>query len=718
VPVAVRTGDVIEFGGLVFEAEVTEVEPEPVTGAAAVQRLVLSPERFKETLEPIVVSSFPFLFDKSSEPFARHRLELKDVLAYMSRHHAHIFLCNDELYVEDLGSTNGTYVSGRRLDERARMLKDGDTIALGSDRLVYCVHLIRQADAGTTQVPSGIEAVDNPTRTIFVDSPTSFLDVYFVADPSDVRAADPPSSENGTVAPGAAAPPDGRRGLLVQLSRTFFGGPMFGRTVRRVAAGAVLAAGAAAGVWYWQGRDVRAIEAAMAREDFATAVTLARRYLTDQPDDLDIRALATRGAVLLWVPAWMSQIGEGRYDAAAATMKEAGEAVRDQPEASRIMRLLDWSTRVRELAAGGPAGTGISVLMERAQEVADLLDWWQENSWTHARTLDRVAAALPDFQDAREQIYSDVRQLRSEGLDYRPLIDLDRRLNEALERNDVDAAARVIDAFTDEHPRFADGGSLTRDLERLRRLHAHVAAGRWTEGYRQLHEEGFGTAAFAAYGSELGRRLLPDAATMARLEEVKRRWHEGELEGALAELERLSRGPWANLGGQLAERYRQLLSGYEDLQAARGRADYATRLFTYYGTLRESEDGHLLAELEQEFRNHAEDAVRRAGGYLAEAEAAWSAYRRGGGIQPEHRLQERVSADFSTLAGRLSQAVEGLRRCRRIHDQVSRPLPAAWTDLEAEVTREVAFQRGQLRSLAFHEPEVQRRMLDLLPGGP
>jgi hypothetical protein len=27
----------------------------------------------------------------------------------------------------------------------------------------------------------------------------------------------------------------------------------------------------------------------------------------------------------------------------------------------------------------------------------------------------------------------------------------------------------------------------------------------------------------------------------------------------------------------------------------------------------------------------------------------------------------------------------------------------------------VAFQRGQLQSLAFHEPAVQRRMLSLLP---
>jgi len=38
-----------------------------------------------------------------------------------------------------------------------------------------------------------------------------------------------------------------------------------------------------------------------------------------------------------------------------------------------------------------------------------------------------------------------------------------------------------------------------------------------------------------------------------------------------------------------------------------------------------------------------------------------------------------------------------------------------WQELEAEVSREAAFQRGQLGNLAFHEPEVQQRMLALLP---
>jgi pSer/pThr/pTyr-binding forkhead associated (FHA) protein len=715
-PVALRTGDILEFGGLEFEAEVTVEEVEPPTGAvAAVQRLVLTPQRFKELLEPIVVSSFPFLFDKSSEVFDRHKGELRDVLSYMSRHHAHIFLRNDELYVEDLGSTNGTYVSGRKLDERARLLKDGDTIALGSDRLVYAVHLLRSAESGATQVPSGIEAVDNPTRTIFVDSPTSFLDVYFVGDRRDGHEAEQSSSENGSGTPASGKGAGGGPGLLTELSRSFFGGAVFGRTARRALAGGVVAAAAVVGLWYWQGREVRAIEAAMAREDYAQAVVLAQSYLAERPDSPAIRELATRGAVLLWVPTWMSQLREKQHDGAAATVDDAVEAVRGNPEALTAMELLGWSTDVRALLSGGPAGDDINALIERARGVSNLLDWWQGNSWSHARTLDRIAAAMPEFQDAREQIYSDVRQLRSEALDYRPLIELNQRLSDALKANELNRAGRLISEFIDAHPQFPDSVALAQDLARLQRLNAHIEAERWLDGYRQLQGEAFTTAPFADYGNELGERLLPDAATIARLEDVKRLWHEGEMEGALAQLETLSRGRWANIGGDLEQRYRRLLAGYQSLQISRGEQDYAESLFAYYGTLRESEDGFLLAQLEQEFLDHADAAVRRSGAYLDEAEAAWLSYQRGGGIQPEHRMQERVSADFSALAGALKQAVGALRRCQRIHRQVSRTLPPGWAELEEQVSREVAFQRGQLQSLAFHEPAVQRRMLSLLP---
>jgi serine phosphatase RsbU (regulator of sigma subunit) len=51
----------------------------------------------------------------------------------VSRHHAKVLLSNDGVFVQDLGSTHGTFVNGQRI-ERQR-LTDGDRLELGKDRV-------------------------------------------------------------------------------------------------------------------------------------------------------------------------------------------------------------------------------------------------------------------------------------------------------------------------------------------------------------------------------------------------------------------------------------------------------------------------------------------------------------------------------------------------------------------------------------------------------
>lgn len=719
-PVELRSGDVVEFGGLAFEAEVRVQEPEApeVPPDGTIQRLVLTPERSKDVLEPIVVSSFPFLFDKSSDVFARHKQTLKDTLAYMSRHHAHIFTRDGELYIEDLGSTNGTFVSGRKLDERARRLRDGDLIALGTERLTYSAHVLRAVGDGTTQMPSGIPAVDNPTRTIFVDSPTSFLDVYFVDDEDDAVSSEADDSSAQEAAGGGAK----HAGLAGQLMHSFFGGPVFGAGARRVVAALALLAAAGAGIWYWQGRDVRAIEAAMRQNQYAIALQRAQAHLAQDPDDAAVRELATRAAVLRWVPEWQAAFMATRgpdpaaaaLEQARAVLEQARSAVADGTEAQDFVTLLDWSTGLRaRLLAEPPADIGERI--ERARGDAAMLEWWQDDAFTHGRTVDRLAGVLPEFRAAREQIYSDVRDLRSLTLDSQSLLALGDALSGALARGDLDLIRRTVDEFVAEQRQVPGREALAADVDRLTRLEALLADGEWHAALLQLREDPFVTGPFAAHGRELARSRLPDDTAVARLEQAQARWRDGELETALAELRALGEGDWPGFGRHLAQRYAELLDGYRALEQSRGEPGYASRLFDYYAGLDGSRDSHLVAQLELEFRDHAEAAAGQADQYVREAQNAWTAYGAAGGIQPEHRLTPSVSTAFTARAGELSAAREGLARSQRIYQQIGRPLPAAWRELETEVSREAAFQRGQLGNLAFHEPETQRRMLGLLP---
>ena len=50
---------------------------------------------------------------------------------FVSQVHARLFRRGRETYVEDLGSTNGTFVNGERIDEVTR-LRRGDQVQFGS----------------------------------------------------------------------------------------------------------------------------------------------------------------------------------------------------------------------------------------------------------------------------------------------------------------------------------------------------------------------------------------------------------------------------------------------------------------------------------------------------------------------------------------------------------------------------------------------------------
>lgn len=59
--------------------------------------------------------------------------ELRDYLSdkqYVSRKHCHFTVENNELYIEDLGSTNGTYVENQKILQKTK-LKRGNEIGLG-----------------------------------------------------------------------------------------------------------------------------------------------------------------------------------------------------------------------------------------------------------------------------------------------------------------------------------------------------------------------------------------------------------------------------------------------------------------------------------------------------------------------------------------------------------------------------------------------------------
>lgn len=56
---------------------------------------------------------------------------------YLSKQHARIFFKDAEFYVEDLKSTNGTFVNGRKIGVRPVKIKDSDKIGIGHMNFLF-----------------------------------------------------------------------------------------------------------------------------------------------------------------------------------------------------------------------------------------------------------------------------------------------------------------------------------------------------------------------------------------------------------------------------------------------------------------------------------------------------------------------------------------------------------------------------------------------------
>lgn len=56
---------------------------------------------------------------------------------YLSKNHARIFLNDGLFYVEDLGSTNGSYLNGRKLPNHPVRIKDSDKLSFGNISFIF-----------------------------------------------------------------------------------------------------------------------------------------------------------------------------------------------------------------------------------------------------------------------------------------------------------------------------------------------------------------------------------------------------------------------------------------------------------------------------------------------------------------------------------------------------------------------------------------------------
>ena len=501
-PQQLRDGDEIGFGGVLsYRVQIGPLAQKALPPASLT--LTLTPESADSGLDTIVITRFPFLVSKADPMFARYQAAQARQVSYLSRRQAHVFQKGGEVCIEDLASTNGTFVDGLRLQEHAVPLQDGALIAFGGDHFTYRVGIARQEQAASApavqparqsnlQTPSPATApgpssnatqrpaarpAAAPDKTTFVVAPTSFLDIFCV----DEEASDT-ESPDGAVAPVAAATaaavdkdsapkrrPRGRVLLLLsELSTLITGDDPEASRRGWWKTGAVVAAlsGLVLTATLW-GADERKLKSAVEQGDHAQASVLVNRLLEQRPDDVDLRALATEAALKTHVPPWLAQLKARDFNGAQATLGALKELGVRNPDLNPLVAELAWLGELDRLVRlrGGPEAP-IRMFADE-DRIEALLAHWNDNTSEHQRALARVAAHVPQFSGPYSEALTHLRKLQSDAMVYLAAIDrLKATITTELGRDNPEALVPVLQEAAQKYPRLGGLDSVRGDLAR------------------------------------------------------------------------------------------------------------------------------------------------------------------------------------------------------------------------------------------------------------
>ncbi|UDM51425.1 FHA domain-containing protein [Cupriavidus sp. MP-37] len=770
-PAQLSDGDEVAFGpALSYRVRLSPRAPQPQPPRVA---LTLVPERHDVGLQPLHVEQFPYLISKGDDAFARFRDSYPHQVNYLSRRHAHVYLKGGIPFVEDLGSTNGTFVNGKRLADHGVPLDDGDLIAFGGNHFVYKaqVRYTSPGDATATRsvlqpaepagapasAPASVPAKstepdampaaepaagtargsvasaatpparDDADRTTFVGAPDSFLDIFcvdYAAHQEDEVNAEAEALAAAATAAGDGATgrrPRGRAALLAAEGARLFGLDQPGR-VRRAArwGGAALLLALVAGVAvYWRGAPERAVQSRFEAGDHAGAAQAADSYLARHPDDIGIQSVGTEALLRAYVPDFAARLKAGDMAGADRVLARLRQLSTHNAEARPLVAELDWIGRLERFTAPRGADAPIRLYTDEAP-MRQLLGYWNQDTAAHQRALGRIAADVPAFRDLYADALSDVRRLQNDASVYLAAIDrLNATIAAELGRDRPEALQPVLAEYREKYPRLAGLDRVQSDLDRYTGLMQALRARRPGPLVARLADSRFATPPFQAQLASLGARLPPPEVAR-EYANAARAWQRGDSAAALAALRQIRGGPWADDLARDVAHKQKVAAQYTALQAARGSRGYEDRLLDFYAMLDAEEDSHFARAVEGDVNGVRDSALRRARELMASAVAAWKQYRANGVIGGEQRLEPGISPRFRAQARLLSQAQDDARQGMRIFTQLRAGESADLAQLakvEQEIRAEAQQQRHALRELgSVLDPAVLKAKLELIGG--
>ncbi|HJV73636.1 MAG TPA: FHA domain-containing protein [Noviherbaspirillum sp.] len=706
-----RDGDEICLGGTLSYKVQLGLRVQAPARAEKLLSLTLIPEHNELGIQPIVVKQFPFLISKADEVFSRYKNEYPHQVNYISRRHAHIFLKGGAPFVEDLGSTNGTFVSGKRLDEHAVALQEGDVLAFGGHHFVYKVSLQKEEHAVDPTVTKlsqplrlPVEAVSaNADKTTFVAAADSFLDIFCV---DQAQQQDEEINDEASHLPGDTGKETDKRPVrskfaifAAELSSAFAGSDRAGMK-RLFPWGSALAALLAIGglLVYLVGTPQRKLESLLASGAYAEAATVASQYLERHPDDEEFRALGTEAVLKANVPRWLAALKAGEFDKANTILADMKKLGRENTDIQPLMGELEWMGSIEQFIAGrGGVDAPVRIYVDE-EKIKALLQRWNEDEQAHQRAFATITSYVPEFRDRYAETLSHLRKLQSDDAVYLAAMErLKTSIVAELNKEHPDALDAILKEYAEKYPRLGGLDTLRQDAHRYTELQSEVYARRLGRIVVLLERAKFSTPPFQTrFRALTTSSQFPPTEVLQQYQAVSKAWREGNMEQAFAGLQSMRDGPWADAAERETQRKKALADQFAALQKTRSEKGYEERLLSFYGALDPDEDIYFFRATEADVALYKDKALGRAQEMMNQAQAQWRQYRDNGGIEGAQRLDSTITNQFRSQARLLSESYGNARQALQTYTQLKTQRPEQWNATYDEIKAEAELQRKAL----------------------
>lgn len=726
-PAPLHNGDTISFGSrLSYRVQFVPRAKQRASVARTVT-VTLAPERDDLGLQPIDINQYPFLISKADDLFARHRAQYPHQVNYVSRRHAHVFLKNDTPFVEDLGSTNGTFVNGKRLEAAAVPLENADVVAFGGTHFVYRVSVRREpeGDSTLTQVKEPVAAPDDADndKTTFVGSAHSFLDIFCIDQP--VAADDEVNEE--ALAQAADVRKEGERrrdrsriAMLFSALRIAFTGNERLTSRRGLAIGAALIAmlAAIALTLYFNGSSERRLKGLMASGQYEAAANLANDYLQRHPDDARVAALDTEAVLKAKVPEWLAALKRNQYDRANAIIAEMNRLGANNADVRPLVKELEWIGRLESFVVGRGGPEAPIRMYADEDRIGEILRHWEDDASSHQRSLDRIASYVPGFATPYAEALSHLRRLQSDDSVYLAAIDrLKASIAKELSQDHAEALQGMLNEYADKYPRLGGLDRVRADLRNYLDLQTQMRGPSLAPLVAMMGKVRFETPPFQERYAQLSANRLPSRDVVSRYEGVRDAWQSGQSAQAIDGLQKIPAGPWSDVIATELAHKKAVAAQFADVQKARGTKAYEDALLTFYGTLDPQQDVFYVKSVDPDVAAFRDKAIARAQDLLNRAQTQWTQYRANGAIGGTQRLEAGVSDTFRTQARLLAGAHADAQGGMRIFRQVKTDGAAKWQKMADEIDAEAQLQRRSLQELRMVlEPGLLKDKLALIGG--